>query len=331
MKYFSIGGLDLDRVRVGMIGAGAHANFAHYPSLAAMDDVEIVAVCDLNEERLNATADKYGVESRYRDYREMVVKEKMDAVYVIMPPHQLYDVVIYCLKQKLNVFIEKPPGITYEQTKNMALTAEKYGCKTMVGFNRRFIPLMRKVKALVEGRGPIIQCMATFYKNMVGAWLPYYEGAVDILTCDAIHAVDTLRWMGGEVENVASVISQFYAEYNNSFNALIKFKGGAVGFLVANWAVGKRIHTFEMHSKGISAFINPDDKAVIYADNKEEPIVMTAAEAAASQDRIKYYGFYAENRHFIDCIKEDREPETSFKDAAKTMELVNKIYNSQIH
>ena len=41
----------MDRVRVGMIGAGAHANFAHYPSLAAMDDVEIVAVCDLNEER----------------------------------------------------------------------------------------------------------------------------------------------------------------------------------------------------------------------------------------------------------------------------------------
>lgn len=321
----------MDKVRVGVIGAGAHANFAHYPSLASMSDVEIIAISDLNEERLNRTADRYGVIGRYKDFREMVNREKMDAVYIVVPPHQLYDLAIYCLKKGLNVFVEKPPGITYEQTKNMALTAKKYGCKTMVGFNRRFIPLMRKVRAIVEKRGPIIQCAATFYKNMVGAWLPYYEGAVDILTCDAIHAVDTLRWMGGEVKTVASLINQFYAEYNNSFNALIKFKGGAVGFLMTNWAVGKRIHTFEMHSKGISAFINPDDKAVVYADNNEEPIAtITATEAAGSQDRVKYYGFYDENRHFIDCIKEDRDPETNFEDAAKTMELINRIYYSQL-
>ncbi|MEM1990380.1 MAG: Gfo/Idh/MocA family oxidoreductase [Candidatus Bathyarchaeia archaeon] len=321
----------MDKVRVGVIGAGAHANFAHYPSLASMRDVEIVAISDLNEERLNKTADKYGVIGRYKDFREMIDKERLDAVYIIVPPHQLYDLAIFCLKKRLNVFVEKPPGITYEQNRNMALTAKKYGCKTMVGFNRRFIPLMRKVRAIVEERGPIIQCAATFYKSMVGAWLPYYEGAVDILTCDAIHAVDTLRWMGGEVETVASLINQFYAEYNNSFNALIKFKGGTVGFLMTNWAVGKRIHTFEMHSRGISAFINPDDKAVIYADNCEEPIAtITAAEAAGSQDRVKYYGFYDENRHFIDRIKEDKEPETNFEDAAKTMELINKIYNSQI-
>jgi predicted dehydrogenase len=137
--------------------------------------------------------------------------------------------------------------------------------------------------------------------------------------------------MGGEAEKVSSIINQFYAEYNNSFNAIIKFKGGAVGFLATNWAVGKRIHTFEMHSKGISAFINPDDKAFIYADNREEPTIITATEAAASQDRIKYYGFYDENRHFIDCIKKGEEPETNFKDAAKTMELINRIYNSQIY
>jgi len=306
------------------------ANFAHYPSLAAMSDAEIVAISDLVEEKLNKTADKYGVKGRYRDFREMVAKEELDAVYIIMPPHHLYDLVIHCLKQKLNIFIEKPPGVTYEQTKNMALTAERNGCKTMVAFNRRYIPLMRKVRALVEERGPIIQCMATFYKNAVGAWLPYYEGAVGVLTSDAIHAVDTLRWIGGEPERVASDVNRFYAEYDNSFNALIRFKDGASGFLVTNWAVGKRVHTFEMHAKGISAFINPDDKALIYADNKEEPVTITTTEAAGSEDRVKYYGFYAENRHFIDCIKEDREPETSFKDAAKTMELVNRIYNSQI-
>lgn len=104
----------MDKVRVGVIGAGAHANFAHYPSLASMRDVEIIAISDLNEERLNRTADRYGVIGRYKDFREMVNREKMDAVYIVVPPHQLYDLAIYCLKKGLNVFVEKPPGITCE-------------------------------------------------------------------------------------------------------------------------------------------------------------------------------------------------------------------------
>jgi len=319
----------MDSVRVGMIGAGAQANFAHYPSLAEFTDVEIAAVCDLDVARLTTTSERYGVERRYTDYKEMIDGEKLDAVYIIMPPHHLYDPVINCLKKGLDVFIEKPPGITLDQTRNMAVKAEKNGCKTMVAFNRRFIPLMRKVREVIEVHGPLIQCIATFYKHVLNHH-PYYNGAVDILTCDAVHAVDTLRWMGGEVQSLSSVISSFYVDYENSFNAVLRFKNGASGLLITNWVAGKRVHTFEMHAKGISAFIDPDDRARIYADNKEEPHIITAVEAAGSDERFKYYGFYAENRHFIDCIKEDRQPETNFRDAEKTMELVKRIYEARM-
>lgn len=325
-----IEGLELDVVRVCFIGAGAHANAVHYPSLASMEDVEIVAICDLIEERLRRTAKKYGVKNTFKDYKEMLSKVKADAIYVIMPPHHLYDIVAYCLRRGLNVFIEKPPGVTPYQTKSMALLAKHHGCRTMVGFNRRFIPLVRKVRELIEKRGPIIQAVATFYKHYFGDIIPYYDGAVDILTCDAIHAVDMLRWMCGEPIDVVSLVNKFYTNYENSFIALMKFDSGAVGVLLTNWAAGSRIHTFEMHSRGISAFINPDDKAVIYMDNKEEPITISTTEAANSEDRVYYYGFYSENRHFIDCIKYDREPETNFEDAAKTMELVYLIYKKRI-
>jgi len=312
-----------DKVKVGFVGAGVLANQMHYPSLAEFPDVQIAAICDINEERLHSTADKYGVERRYTDYREMLDREELDAVYVIMPPHHLFDIVIRALEAGHNVFIEKPPGITAFQTAMFARLAERKGCKTMCGFNRRFIPLNRKVKGMVEERGPIIQCVSTFYKRSSAV---YYGGAVDMLTCDAIHAVDMLRWMGGEVEEVLSISGAFGEDLKNAYNAVVRFKGGGLGVLCANWAVGKRVHTFEMHSYGISAFVNPDDKAVIYADNKEEPIaVISTTEAAGSSDRRIYYGFYHENRHFIDCIKEDREPETSFSDAVKTMELVERI------
>lgn len=319
----------MEKVKIGMIGAGGLANAVHYPSLAEFDDVEISAICDLDANRLKNTAEKYKIEKTYSDYKKMVQEIELDAVYIIMPPHHLFDLVIHCLNSKLNVFIEKPPGVTAEQTRNMALTAERNGCLTMVGFNRRFIPLLVEAKRLVLERGEMIQCVATFYKNSIGAG-PYYAGAIDILTCDAIHAVDALRWMGGEVVAVASDIRRIYAEYDNSFNALVRFENGGTGVLLTNWVVGKRVHTFEMHAKGISAFVNGDDSAFIYSDNKEEPLILKAREIAGSSENYKYYGFYSENRHFINCIKQGKMPETNFSDAYRTMELVNRIYRSQI-
>jgi len=319
----------MEKVKVCIIGAGGMANSVHYPSLAEFDDVEIAAICDLDEARLTKTADKYEIEGRYNDYKKMVSEVDMDAIYIIMPPHHLFDLVIHCLNNKLNVFIEKPPGVMSEQTRNMALAAEKNDCLTMVGFNRRFIPLMVKAKEMVEEQGPILQCAATFYKNSIGAG-PYYAGAIDILSCDAVHAVDTLRWMGGEVVAAASDIKKLYADYDNSFNALLKFKSGATGFLLTNWVVGNRVHTFEMHAKGISAFVDANDTAVIHSGNKAENQILKTQEVAGSSENHKFYGFYGENRHFIDCVKQKQMPSTNFADATKTMELVDLIYRSQI-
>ena len=318
-----------DKVRVVMIGAGAMANSVHYPSLSEFKDVEMAAICDLNDERLNRTADQYNIAGRYRDYEKAIEEMDPDVVYIIMPPHHLFDLVIHALNQKRHVFIEKPPGITREQTKHMALTAERNGCLTMVGFNRRFIPLLVKTKERIEAEGPIIQTVATFYKNAIGA-PPYYNGAIDILSCDAIHAVDTLRWMGGEVAVVASDIRSIDADYDNSFNALLRFENGATGILLTNWMVGKRVHTFEMHAKGISAFVDGNDRAVIYCENKEEGQVLDGKEVAGSDQNYKFYGFYDENRHFIDCVKTGRLPQTHFGDAVKTMELVERMYRGQI-
>ena len=283
--------MEKEKVRVALIGAGGMANKVHYPSLAEFSDVEMVGLSDLVEEKLKATAEKFHIRRTFKDYKKMLDEVEPDAVYTLMPPHHLFDIVIECLNRKLNVFIEKPPGITAEQTRNMARLAEKNGCLTMVGFQRRFCPVIVEARKRVEEQGPIIQCAARFMKNTLGA-PPYYGGAIDILTCDAIHAVDILRWMGGEVKKVSSDIENFYAEYDNTFNALLKFEGGAVGILLTNWVVGKRILRVEMHAKGISVFAEPDDKAIIYKDNKEEGEILPTKEVAQSNKEYKYAGFF---------------------------------------
>ena len=318
----------MDRIRLALIGAGGMANAVHYPSLAEFPDVEMSALCDLVPDRLESTGEKFGIEARYTDYRSMLEEVKPDAAYVLMPPHQLHDLAVDILSRGIHLFIEKPPGVTGYQTSELARHAGENECRSMVAFNRRYIPLMTKVRAIAKERGPLIQAVATFYKSMVGS-PPYYGGAVDLLTCDIIHAVDALRWLCGEAAKVASTKDARFAHYENSFNAVMRFDSGATGVLLSNFAVGSRIHTFEMHAKAFSAFVNPNDRALIY-DGSQEPRQILAQEAAGSEDHRKTYGFYQENRHFVDCLREDREPMTNLADAAKTMQLVDRIHASAI-
>ena len=319
----------MEKVNIALIGAGGMANGVHYPSLRECEDVNLVGLCDMVPSKLQATAERFEIEQTFTDYRQMLEKTSPDAVYILMPPQHLFPLVIHCLSQQHHVFIEKPPGVTLHQTKEMARAAEKNDCKSMVGFNRRFIPLLREVKTIVEKQGPIIQCMSTFHKNTPNAL--YYDGVIDVLTCDAIHAVDALRWLGGgEVKAVASDINNFYSERENSFNALVKFTSGASGYLCTNWAVGGRIHIFEMHAREISAYINPDPggRAVLHTPNGTTEI--TPEEAAGSDVTHRAYGFYGESRHFVDCIQQNQQPLTCFADAVKTMELVTAIYQNRI-
>ncbi|MCS7181326.1 MAG: hypothetical protein NZ891_08290, partial [bacterium] len=116
----------------------------------------------------------------------------------------------------------------------------------------------------------------------------------------------------------------------NTFNSLIEFENGSTGILLTNWTVGKRIHTFELHSKGISAFVDCNDKALIFKDNKEEPEIISTFEVAQSKEVYKFYGYYNENRYFVNCLKEGKEPECNFQDAVKTMEVIEKIYKNNI-
>jgi predicted dehydrogenase len=317
----------MSNTRVALIGAGGMANGVHYPSLHEFDDVDLVGLCDLVPDKLAATAERFGIASTYSDYQQMVTEQEPQAVYVLMPPQHLYDPVSYCLGAGKHVFIEKPPAMTVTQITNLARKAAAKDCLTMVGFNRRYAPLITECKRRVTERGPIEQAAVTFYKHHFAG--EYYDGVIDILTCDAIHAVDLLRGLCGEVTKLASSVRSTGGEdYPTSWNALMEFDSGACGVLLAIWTVGKRFHHAELHAKGISCYTEFEVDGKLWADNKEDAVHLTAAGLAGSSDRHKTTGFFQENRHFIDSIRAATQPQTCFDDAVKTMELVQRIYRS---
>ena len=318
-------------VRVAMIGAGGRSRSVHYPSLRDMEDVKMVAVCELNEVRMMEVSGEYDIPARYTNYMTMIEREKPDVVYAIMPPHHVYDLAANIMDMGVNIIIEKPPSVTTEQAKQMALLAKKNNVITGVTFQRRFAPVIRMGKEICEKNGPIHSAAAYFYKNEVGG-RPIYKGAMEKLTCDGIHAVDTLRYLcGGEVEAVASDVRRLDTTFRNMHTALVKFSSGATGVLQNCYMMGRRMFTVEVHSTGISMFGDPEEGGQVFADGKVEPVrALDPWTLSESKEPHVAFGVYALNRHFIDCVKTGQQPETNFEDAAKSMELVDSIYDSQI-
>ena len=159
----------------------------------------------------------------------------------------------------------------------------------------------------------------------------YYDGVVDILTCDAVHAVDALRYFcGGDVVRVASDVRSLGADAPNAFYALITFSTGATGILQANWACGRRFFKVDLHAQGVSAYADPDEGGMLYQDGDTDGQRFDPAQCARSENAWRRLGFYHENRHFIDCIQNGQQPLTNLDETLKTMQLVDRIYHSQI-
>ena len=317
-----------DPVKVGFVGAGNLASRVHYPSLAEIEATDLRAISELDEGRLTDTADQYDVPGRYTNYRDMLEREDLDAVYVVMPPHLLHDIVVDCLQAGKHVFVEKPPGVSTYETEAFAWYAERHNCLTMTGFNRRFIPLLRHCKAVVEAAGPIHMVSVRFHKydpaiNDFG----FYRGSVSHLTSDIIHAVDSLRWLaGGEVVEVNAHTRALGRAYINVHAALIEFSSGCSGVLLASRRAGARRHTFEFHGGDVSAYCEDGVEGMIYRDDSNTPEFVRGSDLIDDPDALhQRSGFQAESRHFMESIQAGVQPLTNFAEAAKTMRLVDQI------
>jgi len=252
----------------------------------------------------------------------MVEETSPDAVYAIGQPHTMYDIWKWCLEQGLNLYIEKPMGITIHQARALTYLAEKKGCITQVSFQRRAVPLLVKLREECLKRGPITHAVCEFYKCNIE---PYLE-ARDHMMDDGVHAIDTLRWMcGGEVKRIHSVTRNVLVPDINFISAILEFDNGSIGVMINSWTSGRRIFRVQMHSPGIWVEADPEYKGRVYADGDTAGIEYDTKEVAGSNEFYIYAGFQAKNREFIDCLKARKQPSSNFSDALKTMEIAEKI------
>lgn len=314
-------------VRVAVVGAGNMANRVHYPSLTDEPDIEIVGICDVDEIRMAETADRFGIENRFADYRRMVDTVAPDAVYAIGQPEFMYPIWCWCLSQGLDLFVEKPLGLTLHQATNLAYLAETNNCVTQVDFQRRAAPLLRYATEQLSDRGPTTHAVCTFYKFQPTPML----GARDHMMDDGVHAIDTLRSMcGGGITHLDSVVRRVGTPDLNFFSAQLVFDTGATGILINSWTSGRRAFQVQLHVPGGCAELDLEGTGRIYTDGDTEGVTTSAQEVAGSDDFYVYAGFRQKTTEFIDAVRTRVLPPSHFGDALETMRIAESILHRSV-
>ncbi|HOO29306.1 MAG TPA: Gfo/Idh/MocA family oxidoreductase, partial [Lachnospiraceae bacterium] len=126
------------KMKVGIIGCGGIARGKHLPAIRKQGNIEVAAFCDLIEERAEEFRVKFGwPDARvFTDYRELL-KEDLDAVYVLTPNREHSFITIDALRAGKNVMCEKPMAKTQEEAQAMLDAAKETGKLLTIGYQNR--------------------------------------------------------------------------------------------------------------------------------------------------------------------------------------------------
>jgi predicted dehydrogenase len=345
----------LKRLKLGLVGAGGIAKGIHLPALLTIPEAELRAVCDLISGRAEEAAKKFGIPQTYLSYHDMLKGEDLDAVFVLVPPDGLFRVAADCLLAGKHVFMEKPMGITLFQAKTLAALAASQNRVLHVGFNRRFIPLVREITKKFLELAPLVHVEGRFYKNSSPS---FYGGCAGSFVCDVIHVIDLVRHIAaGGPGKLSPAVRASALERRNREDGIaeawfcsMEFANGVTGLVRADYRTGARVHQFELHGPGASAFIDlgfgdagcsgkilynpgPGAHSISAAGADRQDVFEFDGLALAGSDRYEvYYGYRDEERLFIQTALDNpggTDPVRAAEDCA-SMELVEQLLAARI-
>lgn len=315
----------------------------HAISIKTHPDLELVAVCDIKEDRAILQSKKYGG-TPYADYLEMFKKERLDAVHLCTPHYLHAPMTIDAAKHGIHVLTEKPMAIRVEDAKDMIEACERHHVKLGVIFQNRYNKGAKFLKERLDsgklGRILSAKCSVTWDRSDAyymksdwkGTWDKEGGGAV---IDQAIHTLDLMRWfVGAPIDYVDAHIANRVHEkidVEDSAEGLIRFKNGILGtFHVINYYTTDSPITIDLHCE--NAFVRYTDglTEITYHDTSKEVVGSDPREKLDYGDVKQYWGVsHVKQIHqFYDALKKGNDPEIDGKDAIMTQKIVNAIYES---
>lgn len=289
--------------------------------------LRLVAVCDLDAQRAQEAAWKFGARRSYTDYRQMWEEEDLEALIVHMHARPRQAIVLEALERGYPVFVPKSPALSLAQARELARASRRAQTPLMVNFQRRFSWAVGQAREILArpSFGRLSQLSLSFCSG------PYdpprsreYEDPVQAFLLDfAIHHLDLARWLGGEVHRV----SVFHHRSGNDLAvaAALEFRSGAVGTLQANsqriwWRNYDRIEI-----TGQGEYLILEDLWSLRHYTQEGNYF---TENYSDQRSGELTGDAGSLLEFACAVWENREPVASIHDTVKTMELYQLLYDA---
>ena len=239
----------LEKVRIGVVGTSWYADWMHLPNLKSHPLAEIVAICGRSRARAEEMAAKYGVQTVFTDYREMIDNAGLDAVVVSAPDDLHYPVTMAALDASLHVLCEKPLAQTADQAREMLAGATAARVRHMVFFTLRWTPWHRYLRELID-EGYIGRCYDFHVHHIMGfgrqglsGWVFDRRRSTGVLGALGSHAIDTARWFVGDIARVNAHLTNFESASienggldpaNSSALLTVEFVNGAHGTIHAS-------------------------------------------------------------------------------------------------
>jgi predicted dehydrogenase len=325
-------------LRGALVGCGFFAR-NHLHGWREVDGVELVAVCDADGARARAAAAAFGVPRAYDDAAAMLAAERPDFVDVAAPPHAHRALVELAAAHGVHVVCQKPLAPTLDDARAMVAACGAAGVRFMVHENFRWQRPMRALRDAAAGLGPLAFGRVSFRSAFdVYAAQPYLATDPRFILYDlGVHLLDLARFFLGELELVACVAQRVNARVRgeDAATVLLRSAGGAACVVDMSYAARLERELFPqtlVHLEGaLGSATLGGDYALTVVDGggvRRERAAPRAYPWSAPPAEAIQESVVAIQRHWAECLRAGREPETSGADNLRTLELVFGAYDA---
>lgn len=329
------------------LGMGQH----HAKAISEVEGARLVAVCDLDEERLRPLAERYGVKA-YTSYSEMLADPEIDAVSIATESGTHMDRGLEAAVAGKHLLVEKPVDVTPARVRRLIDGVRQAGVKAAAVFQSRTTPLNRRIKEAIDsGRlGRLIGVHAllpwyreqSYYEGAHGSWKGTWnlDGGGSFAN-QGVHTIDLVQWFGGRVKSVFGYFGAFAhdIESEDATSAVLQFENGALGSITTTTCAYPGLPQL-VTVFGDRGSIQKEDetlKAWKMKDETEEDekirqyygrVQELATGVASDPMALGALGHHAHVKDLCEAIRNDREPEITLESALHAVEIFTAVFNS---
>jgi predicted dehydrogenase len=316
------------KIRIGVVGCGGIATSHHIPSLRKIDDVELVAVADIDKSRALLTASKFHVSRVYTDHAEMLKNEVLDVVDICTSIKTHAGIAADAMERGLHVLVEKPLAVSKSECNSLIGISRRMNVKLITLHTHGFVPSVRKAKALIDNGiigSPILARFTAQYFSYPKDWWAW------ILWELGPHRVYNGMYYLGDVHEVkVNCINQ---NIPPDFEVILFCKKGIV---LIHWILSGGTYSYEeiLGTKG-SISVTTYNKPILrksfetnygelkYHLNMLQNMARTGIAYLLRGKRLSPH--YILLKESINCIKNDSSPPVDPERASRVVEVIEEI------